>query len=125
MAKLQTKRTTDPPAPTDGTRVLVMRLWPRRFRNERADLWLKDLGCSVDLIKRWKAGKLAWGAFRQEYLGSLEGPEAARALGQLRALLKQGRVTLLCSCPDERRCHRGILAEVLRGRRRSGRPPAA
>ena len=79
-------------------------------------MWLKDLGCPVDLIRRWKAGKLSWEAFRAEFLDYLKGPEAARALAEVRALLRKGPVTLLCSCPDENRCHRGILLDVLRGR---------
>jgi len=44
---LRTKRVYDPPEKSDGTRVLVMRLWPRGIKKSAVDLWLKDLGAEV------------------------------------------------------------------------------
>jgi uncharacterized protein YeaO (DUF488 family) len=39
------KRVYDPPAKSDGMRILVDRLWPRGLTKEKAkvDLWLKDI----------------------------------------------------------------------------------
>ncbi|MBI2015933.1 MAG: DUF488 family protein, partial [Candidatus Rokubacteria bacterium] len=31
----------------------------------------------------------------------------------VRALARQGPVTLLCGCPDEKRCHRSLLRGYL------------
>ena len=108
-----TKRIYDPQERTDGTRVLVMRLWPRGVKKEKIDHWFRDLGTDPPLIKAWKTGKLSWPEFRKRYLAGLQKAEAQAQLTELRALAKTGTVTLLCSCPDESRCHRGILKEVL------------
>ncbi len=42
------KRIYEAPAPSDGTRVLVDRLWARGVSKEAADLdaWMKELGTS-------------------------------------------------------------------------------
>ena len=110
---VKTKRIYDPPERTDGTRVLVMRLWPRGVKKEKIDHWFKDLGTDPPLIKAWKTGKLSWSEFRKRYLAGLQKAEAEAELKKLRALARKGPVTLLCACPDEARCHRGILKEVL------------
>ena len=39
MAILTTKHCREAPAPEDGTRILVMRYWPRGMRKERFDAW--------------------------------------------------------------------------------------
>lgn len=52
---LQIKRVYEDPAPSDGFRVLVDRLWPRGMTHERADLdeWLKDIAPSPQLRTWW------------------------------------------------------------------------
>ncbi len=40
------------PEPKDGTRLLVMRFWPRGVRKERFDAWMRELAPSVELL-RW------------------------------------------------------------------------
>ncbi len=40
---IRVKRVYDPPAKTDGERVLVDRLWPRGLSKERAHLVLADI----------------------------------------------------------------------------------
>ena len=51
---IRLKRAYDPPAPEDGVRVLVDRLWPRGLRKADAaiDRWLKDIAPSTEL-RRW------------------------------------------------------------------------
>lgn len=119
---VKAKRIYDPPAKSDGLRVLVMRLWPRGIRKDSVDLWLKELGADVANIKAWKAGRLEWAEMRRRYLAGLKQPPAAAALARLGALARARTVTLLCSCEDEAHCHRGILKSVLR---RSGRPASS
>ena len=48
------KRAYEPPAETDGLRVLVERLWPRGVSKEdaRIDLWAKEVAPSTEL-RRW------------------------------------------------------------------------
>jgi uncharacterized protein YeaO (DUF488 family) len=110
---VRTKRIYEPSERVDGTRVLVMRLWPRGIRKERVDLWLKNLGAELTLLREYRAGKLRWSDYRKRYLAGLKSPEAQAALTEVRHLMKRGRVTLLCACHDESRCHRGILKQLL------------
>jgi uncharacterized protein YeaO (DUF488 family) len=127
---VKAKRIYEAPAKSDGLRVLVMRLWPRGIQRERVDLWLKDLGADVGDLRAWKAGRLDWPEMKKRYLAGLKAPAAAAALAQLEALARRRAVTVLCSCEDETRCHRGILLSLL-GRpgnkpaRRSARGPSA
>jgi uncharacterized protein YeaO (DUF488 family) len=116
---VKAKRIYEPPAPGDGARVLVMRLWPRGIRKEAVDLWLRDLGADVGNIRAWKAGRLDWPEMAKRYRAGPREPAAAAALAELRRLARRRTVTLLCSCEDEARCHRGILKSLLRPRRRA------
>jgi uncharacterized protein YeaO (DUF488 family) len=112
---LLTRRVYDAPSPADGLRVLVMRLWPRGVSKSRVDLWLKDLGADRALLRDWKAGRVTWPVRRRRYLAGLERPEAQAALATLRGLARRQRVTILCACPDENRCHRGLLRTLVSG----------
>lgn len=113
--RVRTKRVTEAAAPEDGTRVLVMRLWPRGTRKSIVDHWLKGLGTPVELIRQWKAGRTTWAAFVSAYRKHLRTAEARADLDTLADLARRGPVTLLCTCPDDARCHRGILRLVLLG----------
>lgn len=111
--RIRTGRVYDPPGPGEGTRVLVMRLWPRGIRKNRVDRWLRELGPQTPLLRGFLSGKIGWSAYRRRYLAGLERPQARAALEELRALARQGPVTLLCRCPDESRCHRSLLKDHL------------
>ena len=110
---LRTKRVYDKPARADGTRVLVMRLWPRGIKKSAVVLWLKDLGAEVANLRAFKAGRIGWPEMRRRYVAGLKREPAASALGRLGAMAKRGRVTALCSCEDEKRCHRSLLRAAL------------
>jgi len=122
---VKAKRVYDPPEKADGLRVLTMRLWPRGIAKSKVHLWLKELGADVANIRAWKAGKLDWPEMRARYLAGLERPAASAALAELRSLAAKGTVTILCSCPDEARCHRGILKSLLGARARPSGTRAA
>ena len=113
MATVRTKRIYEPSEKSDGARVLVMRLWPRGIRKGHVDRWLKELGAPLALLREYRAGKMKWSDYRKRYLAGLKSPEARTALNELRTLVARRRVTLLCWCPDESRCHRGILKRRL------------
>lgn len=106
-----TKSVYEASAKEDGKRILVMTLWPRGVSKDRVDVWMKELGTPRDLIKRYKAGKVPFDAFRKEYLRSLEGKESV-----LRALALESQsqtVTLLCTEKDPAVCHRSILKSAI------------
>ncbi len=111
--KVRARRVYDPPAPDDGARVLIMRLWPRGIRKDRVDLWLRELGPVVPLLRAFRGGTLGWAEYRRRYLAGLARPEAKAALDEVRRLAGHGPVTLLCGCPDEARCHRSLLRDYL------------
>src|SRR5437016_9694389 len=84
------KRVYEKPARSDGTRVLVDRLWPRGLtkRDAALDAWLKELAPSDDL-RRWShAHREAWEMFRKRYLRELTRPEAVEQLQELYRLAR-------------------------------------
>jgi uncharacterized protein YeaO (DUF488 family) len=107
------KRIYDPTSDSDGTRVLIMRLWPRGIRKDRVDVWLKELGPILPLLRAFRAGAVDWAEYTKRYLAGLERPEAQAPLAQVRAAAKDGTVTLLCGCADETHCHRSLLRAYL------------
>lgn len=58
-----------------------------------------------------------WLAYRERFLREMQAPEPQRYLARIRQRLAEGRsVALACFCPDERYCHRSLVAElVLKG----------
>jgi uncharacterized protein YeaO (DUF488 family) len=108
-----TKRVYEPAVAGDGTRVLVMRYWPRGIRREKVDVWLRELAPVIPLLRSYLDGKITWAQYRPRYRAGLKRPEAQQALTEVRRLARRGRVTLLCGCPDPQRCHRTLLHEHL------------
>ncbi|MBD9373294.1 DUF488 domain-containing protein [Rhizobium sp. ARZ01] len=109
------KRVYEPAAPDDGTRILVDRLWPRGVSKAKAniDLWLKDISPSDDLRKRFHARPESWDEFRAAYAAELKGETAQVAAAELRALMREGPVTLLYAAKDERHNNAAALKEWL------------
>jgi uncharacterized protein YeaO (DUF488 family) len=91
------KRVYESASRSDGTRVLVDRLWPRGLR--KADIamheWLRDLAPSNDLRKWLHAEPERWLLFRKRYLKELARPEAEEDLQKL-YLLAQTTDAFVC-----------------------------
>jgi len=66
---IQCKRAYESPAPDDGQRVLVDRLWPRNCRKEalKLDQWHKELAPSTELRRAFKSGEQTFEVFRERY----------------------------------------------------------
>ena len=112
-SRVKTKRIYEPPAAADGTRVLIMRYWPRGIRKEKVDVWLRELAPVIPLLRAYLDGEITWAQYRPRYRAGLRRPEAQAALAEVRALAGAGPVTLLCGCADPRRCHRTLLQRHL------------
>lgn len=110
---IATRRVYHPPDDTEGTRALIMRLWPRGIRKSRVDVWLKELGPVLPLLRAFRGGKISWPEYTRRYLAGLERRQAQAQLAEVRAAAKKGTVTLFCGCPDENRCHRSLLRAYL------------
>jgi uncharacterized protein YeaO (DUF488 family) len=118
-AKIAVKRVYEEPTDSDGTRVLVDRLWPRGLTKDKAgiDAWLRDLAPSNALRKWFHAHPQERTEFRKRYLGELESPSAARPLQQLHELLDiSWRVTLLFASKNADYNNATVLKEFIEGK---------
>jgi uncharacterized protein YeaO (DUF488 family) len=112
---IQLKRAYDPPSQSDGTRILVDRLWPRGLRKTKAqiDLWLKEIAPSSEL-RKWfhrEDEDADWKGFRRRYLAELK--NHGDELELLRSKTRQGPVTLIYSSRNREQNHAVILKKVL------------
>jgi uncharacterized protein YeaO (DUF488 family) len=120
---LKLKRAYDPVSHTDGTRLLVERLWPRGVSKVklRVDAWLKDAGPSTELRKWFGHDPEKWSRFRTRYFRELDSrPEAWR---QIVSAARRGTVTLVYSSHDERHNNAVALQDYVRAKMRT--PPAS
>jgi uncharacterized protein YeaO (DUF488 family) len=111
---LAVKRIYEPPAPDDGQRVLVDRIWPRGVSKKDAALalWLKDIAPSDELRKWFGHEPARWAEFQERYGAELDGN--GEAVGELLGLLRHGKVTLLYGAHDETHNNAVALAGYLR-----------
>jgi uncharacterized protein YeaO (DUF488 family) len=107
------KRVYEEPAKTDGTRILVDRLWPRGLTKEKAhvDLWLKEIAPSNELRKWFAHDPAKWPEFKARYKAEL------KQNGQQLALLKQAvtrdTTTLLYGAKDTEHNEAVVLQDLL------------
>jgi uncharacterized protein YeaO (DUF488 family) len=128
---IRTRQINDPATSADGTRILITRYRPRAVRRgeESWQEWDKRLAPSAALLDlafgKVRSGNrvvargrepLPWTQFAQRFRTEMRAPDAAAALGELRARSARGEtLTLLCYCEDEARCHRGLVRALLEG----------
>ena len=123
MTALALKRIYEPPDASDGTRILVDRLWPRGIARDKAriDLWLKDIAPSDALRKRFHGKPDDWDAFRAAYFAELEAAAVQAAVQNLLEHLRKGPVTLLYAARDQRRNNAVALRAWLERHLETGR----
>lgn len=80
------------------------------------DVWLPELAPSETLLKAARGARdaRAWRAFVRRYRAEMKTPSATRLLILLSVLSQGTAFSVGCFCPDEERCHRSILAALLR-----------
>jgi uncharacterized protein YeaO (DUF488 family) len=95
------KRAYEHPAASDGTRILIDRLWPRGVRKAEAaiDQWAKDLSPSTALRKWFGHDPGRWQEFRRRYAAEVR--KRPERFNSLRTLAQQGPITLVFSARDE------------------------
>ncbi|NLN76826.1 MAG: DUF488 domain-containing protein [Armatimonadetes bacterium] len=100
MGLIKLNRIYEPANPSDGTRVLVERLWPRGISKQRAalDLWLKDIAPSPQLRSWFGHDPEKWDEFRRRYRQELD--NNAGAVAQLRDVINRGDVTFVYAAHD-------------------------
>jgi uncharacterized protein YeaO (DUF488 family) len=109
------KRVYDEPAPGDGTRVLVERLWPRGLSKERAhvDVWLKEVAPSNELRTWYRHDPNKFAEFRRRYEDELASQTGQEALTKLREMARQGPVTLVFATRDTEHSNAAVLHDLL------------
>src|SRR5687768_3582905 len=113
---IRTRRVYEDPAPGDGVRVLVDRVWPRGVSRERAavSLWLKEIAPSTALRQWFGHDPARWDGFRQRYFDELDAMPGVVA--QLRAAAAGDALTLVYSARDTERNQAVALSEYLQRR---------
>jgi uncharacterized protein YeaO (DUF488 family) len=108
------KRAYEPPAPSDGYRVLIDRLWPRGVKRESAHLdeWANELAPSAPLRRWFGHDPARFAEFRQRYIHELSAQEDK--LQALRRRAREKTVTLVYGARDTEHNDAVVLAELLR-----------
>ena len=110
------KRAYERPSTDDGTRILIDRLWPRGVPRKAADLdmWMKDIAPSSELRTWFGHDPARWQEFRRRYAEEVR--RNAEPFSRLRALVREGRITLVYGARDEAHNHAVVLRDLLLGR---------
>jgi len=107
------KRVYEPSEASDGTRVLVDRIWPRGLTKQHAsiDVWLKDIAPSTSLRIWFGHDPNRWREFQKRYFEELSANHAA--VDHLKDLVSAGKVTLLFGARDIEHNNAVALADYL------------
>lgn len=110
---IRLKRAYDAPAPDDGTRILIDRLWPRGIKKTDAaiDEWMKEIAPSTKLRKWFGHDPGRWEEFRRRYQTEIR--QHHDEFDRLRTLAQRGRITLVFSARDETHNDAVVLKDLL------------
>ena len=111
--RIRVKRIYDPPAESDGCRVLIDRLWPRGIKKSDARIahWAKDLAPSTEL-RRWFAHDAAkFPEFQRRYVAELAAKQ--QLIDELLQRAGTGTLTLLFAARDRDCNHAVVLRDYL------------
>lgn len=114
-SRVQVRRVYEAPADSDGTRVLVDRIWPRGLTKVKAalDEWCKPVAPSTELRQWYSHDPRLFEEFGRRYRSELTDPERAEALAHLRELAKGGTLTLLTATKQPEISEAAVLASLL------------
>lgn len=111
---VRTKRIYDEPSPEDGRRILITRYWPRGVPRGAADEYNTKLAPSKELVQAFKHENLRWDDYVDRFHAEMEANAAREEIARMAELAQDDPVTLMCMCEDERRCHRSLVARLVR-----------
>lgn len=120
---LKLKRAYEPRSRSDGTRILVERLWPRGLSKAalHVDAWLKDVGPSTELRQWFNHDPDKWTTFRARYFRELDSkPDAWRPIV---SAARRGAVTFVYSSRDTRHNNAVALKDYLQTKIRTRARP--
>jgi len=116
---IRTKRVHENPAPGDGHRILVDRLWPRGVSKARAriDFWAKDIAPSGELRRWYQHEGSKWPEFKRRYFAELA--DNPGVVDELCDRMGAGPVTFVFSSKETQRNNASALKEYLESRHRT------
>jgi uncharacterized protein YeaO (DUF488 family) len=110
---IRVKRVYDKPVPSDGSRLLVDRIWPRGLKKNGLPLdgWIKEVAPSDRLRKWFGHDPKKWKEFRKRYFAELRvKPETWQPI---RESARRSDVTLLYGARDSERNNAVALRDFL------------
>ena len=115
-ARVRVRRVYEAPEPSDGTRVLVDRIWPRGLTKVKAalDEWCKNVAPSDELRKWYSHDPDRFEEFGRRYRLELQDRQRAEALAHLRGLAKDRQLTLLTATKQPEISEAAVLVDLLR-----------
>jgi len=113
MGDLRIKRVYDDPAPSDGYRILVDRLWPRGVGKDDAalDEWMRDVAPSADLRRWFGHDPARFAEFAERYRAELSGSPALEELRRRRR--EHDVVTLVYGAKDAEHNQAVVLRDLV------------
>lgn len=121
---LRLRRVYEPPARSDGRRILVDRLWPRGLSKKTAaiDEWMKEIAPSTELRQWFAHDPAKWAEFQRRYKQELRAH--ADLVRDIAKRASHGTVTLVYGARDETHNDAVVLAAVARRRMARARSAA-
>lgn len=112
--RIAIKRAYAKPEHTDGSRILVDRLWPRGLSKANAKLthWLKEIAPSAELREWFGHDPAKWQEFKKRYDAELA--HNHEAVAELAEYLHKGKVTLVYGAKDEEHNQAVVLEQYMR-----------
>ena len=110
---IRLKRVYEEPSESDGTRILVDRLWPRGLAKERAkvDVWLKEIAPSTELRKWFNHEPVKWPEFKKRYQAEIS--NNTEELAALERHLANEKVTIVYGAKDEEHNDAVVIKQYL------------
>ncbi len=105
----------------EGLRIGTVRRPPRGVPKSQFasgnwyDVWLPNLAPSPQTVKLGLGAETDrdWARFVKRYLTEMRNADNSRILDLLAALSHTSDFSVGCYCPDEARCHRSVLRQLL------------
>lgn len=115
---IKVKRAYEAPAPEDGFRVLVDRIWPRGLKKSEAriDCWMKEIAPSSELRKWFNHDPKKWDGFFDRYTREVEKQDG---LHFLQEKSREETVTLVFSARDPEHNNAVALKRLLEARHKA------
>ncbi len=112
-----------PRGPAEGVRLGTVRRPPRGVRKadfakrDYFDVWVPELAPSAPLVS-WALAEpwtdARWKRYERSYWSEMKAPCARHLIAILAALSSDTTFSIGCYCENEDRCHRSLLADLLR-----------